>query len=485
MTAKDSRTTANFGDDRSGAVLSLDNFTLVDQFEPELVEDLSQVSQGFFPVPAANTLGSSTTPWTLKEKFVGNVRSGFRFFGERIIKDPLYFSGKSVKKGLDSYAGTFTVVEGQVLDTILYTTGGVLENDPPPAFTTVHTANKRMWAIPADNRSSVWYSKLLGPGKPPEWSTAFTIAMPRSEDTLTAISSMDEKVVVFSRSDVFIIIGEGPNNLGRGGGFTGPRKVASDVGCVNKSSVVTGPFGVMFQSERGIYVLTRDLQVSYIGSRVEDQITSDSDVSSAVLVEDRNQVRFTLNTSGQTQLKTLCYDYLHQVWTVYESDSSVVKNTISSTVFNTNHTVLGADNYVSRDTPGSYYDGNSFAQTSIVSSFTTAWVKLAGLQGFKRVKRAFFLGQHLGGKVSLSAQYNYNEVATTSKSWTNAEIVALSTDPMQLGLHIPRQKCESIRFIYSDKDIGAAPADGGIISSITIQFGAKNGMYKMSEGSKK
>jgi len=154
-------------------------------------------------------------------------------------------------------------------------------------------------------------------------------------------------------------------------------------------------------------------------------------------------------------------------------------------LFNTNHTVLGSDNYISSDAPGSFYDGNAFAQTSIVSEFTTAWVKLAGLQGFKRVKRAFFLGQHLGGKVSLSAQYNYNEVVETTKTWTDAEITALSADPMQLGLHIPRQKCESIRFVYSDKDLGGAPAGGDIISSITVQFGAKTGMYKMSEGSKK
>ena len=56
---------------------------------------------------------------------------------------------------------------------------------------------------------------------------------------------------------------------------------------------------------------------------------------------------------------------------------------------------------------------------------------------------------------------------------------------MQLGIHIARQKCESIRFVYSDEDVGAAASAGDVISSITIQFGAKNGMFKMSEGSKK
>jgi hypothetical protein len=484
-TASDTRTTTDMGGDKSGAELSYSNFTLIDQFEPELVEDLSQYSNALDGSPGTNTLGSTNTPWSLSEKQAAKVRSGFRFFGERILTSTRHYSLGSVKKNLETGAGSWTLEEGQLLDTVLYTTGGVIENDPPPAFVDIHTGNGRMWGIPSDNRSSLWYSKKLGVGKPPEWSAAFSLAMPRSEDTLTAISSMDEKVVVFSKNDVFIIAGDGPNNLGRGGGFVGPRKVASDVGCVNKSSVVTGPFGVMFQSERGIYVLTRSLETQYIGSRVEDQITSDTDISAAVLIEDRNQVRFSLNKINQTQLKTLCYDYLHQVWTLHESASSVVKNTISAAFINGKHTVLGADNYISRDADSSYFDGSAGAQTPIVSTFTTAWVKLAGLQGYKRVRRVFLLGQHLGGKVSVSAQYNYNEGVSTTKSWTDAEITALSTDPMQLGIHIPRQKCESIRFIYSDEDAGQPAASGDVVSSISIQFGAKNGMFKMSEGSKK
>ena len=147
--------------------------------------------------------------------------------------------------------------------------------------------------------------------------------------------------------------------------------------------------------------------------------------------------------------------------------------------------MLGSDNYISQDAAGSYFDGSPGAQTPIISTFTTAWIKLAGLQAYKRVKRAFFLGQHLGGKVSVSAQYNYNESVSTTKTWTDAEITALSADPMQLGIHIPRQKCESIRFVYTDEDAGQPAVAGDIISSISIQYGAKSGMFKMSEGSKK
>jgi hypothetical protein len=239
----------------------------------------------------------------------------------------------------------------------------------------------------------------------------------------------------------------------------------------------------MFESEKGIYQLGRDLQVTYVGAQVEDLVNTNT-ITSAVLVEDRNQVRFTLGGGGS--YKALVYDYFHNVWTVSETGvGSQITTALSATLFNGKHTFVSGNNFINRDVTGSIFDGSSAAQEAIVSSFTTAWLKMAGVQGFKRVKRASFLGQHLGGKVSVSAQYNYNESVSTTKSWTNAEIAALSTDPMQLGIHIPRQKCESIRFIYSDEDVGQPAASGDVVSSISIQFGAKNGMFKMSEGSKK
>ena len=56
---------------------------------------------------------------------------------------------------------------------------------------------------------------------------------------------------------------------------------------------------------------------------------------------------------------------------------------------------------------------------------------------------------------------------------------------MQLALHIPRQKCQSIRFVYSELDAGQPATAGDIISSISILFGVKNGLFKLPEGGKK
>lgn len=62
------------------------------------------------------------------------------------------------------------------------------------------------------------------------------------------------------------------------------------------------PLGIMYKSNKGIYLLNRSLQVDYIGSPVEDY--NSQNITSADLIQDKNRRRF-LTSSGVT----LVYDY--------------------------------------------------------------------------------------------------------------------------------------------------------------------------------
>jgi len=50
---------------------------------------------------------------------------------------------------------------------------------------------------------------------------------------------------------------------------TEPSLIPTDTGTINPRSIVLTPMGIMYQSEKGIYLLDRSLQVSYIGADVE------------------------------------------------------------------------------------------------------------------------------------------------------------------------------------------------------------------------
>ena len=102
---------------------------------------------------------------------------------------------------------------------------------------------------------------------------------------------MDEKLVIFKESAIFYLSGDGPNNLGQQDTFIKPELVSSDIGCININSVVLTPDGLMFKSKKGIYLLSRSMQLAYIGANVE--AFNDLKVSSAIVVPEENQVRFT------------------------------------------------------------------------------------------------------------------------------------------------------------------------------------------------
>jgi hypothetical protein len=459
----------------------ISNYRLIDRFIPGEQTDLTPYKNRDAPLAgeAIRLTGSHLTPFINNTK----LQCGFPFYGERVLFWPQYTRNYD---GQGAYLS-----DGQMLDLTLYTTGGIIENDPTPSFEDIVVANKRMWGLPTNNRSLVWFSKLLQAGKAPEWSAAFTIMLPRGSESLTAIGQMDEKVVLFSRDDIFVVIGDGPNNLGRGGSLSGPTRVSSDVGCVNKNSVVSGSFGVMFQSAKGIYLLGRDMNVTYIGAQVEDEITFNTIVTSAVLYEDKNQVWFSLDTSASNGLwRAVVFDYEVGTWFLFETSDASLFSAQTATLWDNKYTTMGGLGLISQSAPGVVGDGGG-GLTPIRSSFKTAWIRLAGLQGFQRVKRAFLLGEHLGGKVQFGAQYNYDETAPTLQTWERTEFVSgggvLADDPLQVGIHIPKQKCESIRFAYDDEEnpqTGAAYA-GSVLSSITLTVGMKFGLFKMREEAKK
>lgn len=456
------------------------NFVLVDRFIPEETRDIGIYRN--LQSATTHLTGSHVSPFITSNVVQTRLRSGFPFYGERLI-----FKGPHTLN--NGKQGQY-FVDGDFTDKQLYTTGGVIQNDPPPAMLDTVVANKRMWGIPGNDRSQVWFSKILQKGTGPEWSAAFTMRVPRGAASLTAIGELDGKVLLFSGNDIFVVVGDGPNNLGRGGSLTGPTKVASDVGCIERRSVVSGPFGVMFQSSAGIYLVGRDLSVSFVGKQIEDTVSGGTKVTGAVLYEAKNQVWFTVEMPSGQGWKAAIYDYEHGAWFVFES--TAMDSITSATLFNSRFTAVVANGLVAQSVPFSIGDGAKASAVAFESKVITAWIKMAGIQGFQRARRVFVLGERVQGRVRLGVQYNYDETVTTQKEWLSSEFVGgggtLPNDPMQVGIHIPRQKCQSVRFIiddFEDPQTGD-PANAGIlISSISLRVGVKAGLFKTSEGSKK
>ena len=342
----------------------------------------------------------------------------------------------------------------------LYTTGGVLSNSAPPALHVMTQYKNRLVGISSEDPLTWWFSKPVGTGIPVQFSQAFYKKIPELGGAVTALGRLDDKLVFFKRSSVFIIVGAGPNNLGLQDDFNDPELVTTDTGCTEPKSVVRMPMGLMYKSTKGIYLLNRGLNVQYIGAPVEAY--NNDAITSAQLIENVNQVRFTLATG-----KTLVYDYFFDQWSVFTN-----QNAIDSTLFETKTTYLTPGGRIYKEAANVWTDAGS----PIYLRLKTAWLSMNGLQGFERIYNAMVLGEYKSPHtLTFQVAHEFDPAA----SQTTAIPSLTSPGVYQYKVYMTRQKTDAMQFTLQESQTGPTYGEGLNISAITIEAGVKSGTNKL------
>lgn len=390
----------------------------------------------------------------------------------------------------DSLTYVDTASDASILgNTILYTTGGVLENVNPPATNIMTLFDTRLWLVDAEDPNLLWYSKQVIESTPVEMSDLLTFYIPPtvgsqgSTGPIKALAPMDDKLIIFKNNAIYYINGTGPDNTGANNQYSQPIFITSTVGCSNQQSIVFIPQGLMFQSNKGIWLLGRDLTTSYIGAPVEQFNTST--VLSAVNVPQTNQVRLTLST-GQT----LMYDYFYQQWGTFVNVPAV-----SSCIYQGLHTFINSSGVVYQEKPGSYLDDT----TPVLLSFKTGWINLAGLQGYQRAFFFYLLGKYYSPhKLLLNIAYDYTpspsqSTVITPNNYSAAyggngaddqnpygqqEVYGGPSDVEQWRVFLSQQRCQAFQIelneIY-DASFGVSAGAGLTLSGINCIVGIKSG----------
>ena len=378
------------------------------------------------------------------------------------------------------------IIVGNVL---LYTTGRVVEDIAPPSTQIMTLYKSRLFLLDAEDTNLLWYSKQVIQSTPVEMSDLFTIYVApttgagKSTGPVTALGAMDDKLIVFKKDAAYYITGNGPDNTGANNDFSDPTFIAGTVGCANQHSIVLIPSGLMFQSDKGIWLLDRNLGTTYIGSSVEDYTTS-VNVVSAIIIPGTNQVRFTLDSGI-----TLMYDYFVNQWATFNNISGV-----SSVVYNNLHTYLRSDGAVFQETPGVYIDDSS----PTLMSFTTSWINSAGLQDYQRTYEYYLIGTYLSPHfLQVSTAYDYNSSITQSDTiqpdnfspvwgsdqvWGESSPWGGASNSEQWRVNLTQQKCQSIQITVSelyDPSFGVPAGAGFTMSGLNLIVGAKSGYPRL------
>lgn len=391
---------------------------------------------------------------------------------------------------VDTVTFTDTNSDAQILgNTLIYTTGGVVENLPGPACAAIALYKSRLFLADSEDLNLLWYSKQVIETTPVELSDLFTqyiaptTGVQSSTGPTLALSAMDDKLVAFKENAMYYMVGVGPDNTGANNDLTDPVYISSTVGTSSQQSIAFIPLGLMFQSSKGIWLLGRDLSTSYIGANVET-LSLANVVNATAVPPGTNQVRIMLSENV-----TIMYDYYFGRWGTFDCPPS-----ISSTTYLDLHTYLDKFGRVFQETPGLYLDG----VRPVLFSFTTSWINLAGLQGFQRAYMLYILGQYkTPHKLALTLSYDYEDGPTQSLVLTpNQSYSTWGSDPYwgdgpvwgstpsleQYRVFLSRQKMQAFQLSLSeqwDSSQGIAAGAGLTISGLNMVVSVKKGFVPL------
>jgi hypothetical protein len=265
-------------------------------------------------------------------------------------------------------------------------------------------------------------------------------------------------LIVLGETSIQYLTGEGLDDTGTSDTLSQPRAIASDVGRLGNTPVLSHRDGVYFESSKGLCLLQRSLQVEYVGAPAEG--FNDLALVSAVAVPGKSQVRF-----GHSDGASVVFDYQAGQWATFNDIEHV-----SAAFWNGKHCILKGSGRVLQQLSTFLGDGDP---VTLVAE--TPWLKLDGLQGFQRLYRVGVLGEWRSGHtLVLEAFYDYATEASETVRIDATDYAA--GEPLQV-YHRFSKKCQAVKFrIYDTEQSGTG--ESLKLTGLALEVGIKGGVVR-------
>jgi hypothetical protein len=275
--------------------------------------------------------------------------------------------------------------------------GAVLENQSPPSARFVCTHKSRIWlgGTPDD---TIWYSKKSEPFSEPGFNELLTI--PSFEGgPVVAMASLDDYLVVFKESSVWIINGDGADATGNNSTLQEPTRVYDGNGCISAPSVTVVGDAVYWQSNDGIYRMRRGSnQPELISDKIREVAVDylrrfNLKVVSATYTAPDNCIRFCFygKVGASAYRYLVVYSLTYNTFVFYRYTSPSTIRIVASCEYNGIWYGVSDSNLLIRENRTVKYDAGSTNKYAANAVCTMRVMRLSEMGGFFRVNRVMVL----------------------------------------------------------------------------------------------
>lgn len=344
--------------------------------------------------------------------------------------------------------------------------GSELENFAPPGARIIAANSSRLFLARVNGDPEfLWYSKNRIEGRVASFNDGLKVEIPNTGDcgVITAVSFLNDAVIVFREKAVYVLTGDGFDNVGAGVNYF-VRQISSEVGAVSVDAVGLSDRGIYFLSSKGWYLLDRGWQLTYIGADVSDY---DGETFVGVdVLDSAHQVRC-VSTERQ-----LVFDTVIGKWSEWTLDGGLVPTgtgVYDGAHFFTHSTGIRKQASVA-DTPG------------FALELETGWIKLADIQGASRIRWCELLGEWLSDhSLRIRVAYNYDDSSYIDDALITPSSAGVGQS-LQVKFGLSRPQCEAfkvrINITEEDNQDGFPTGLGAKLTALSIEYGVTRGLYR-------
>lgn len=365
--------------------------------------------------------------------------------------------------------------------------GGELENAAWPVMHVLCEHKNRVFGVMSEEPHRIAFSKEYVPGTGLGFFDGFVISTPQNTGPIYALASMDGHLIAIKRDTIYVIDGDFPDANGGGPPIPMPTVIPAGVGTTDPRSVVVAGIGVMFHSRtKGFWLLSRSLQVSYIGAQVEATAnTGGVVISGASVMSDQTQVRWTSEGGTSFVLDTYFLELGTPIWTTFTGQPCAHSINHLGRWYHLDKTGAGSalgrlkvENAIWCDGTQLGETGSFTPGTEYFAKLTVADINFGGILGFVRCWRGHLLGEWFAAhNVKVTLTRNHRSIAENPFTFN----ATADPDPYMMEFRPRVQKATSLAVTVEETTTGSQQTQGAAWTALAFSVGIKPGVSRLPQ----